>query len=147
MVVIKILCKYGYLLLLCAIISCGSSNNNVIPEPSDLIDKETMTNIITDLHIADAGVQRLYLPPDSAEQLVKIYYAAIAQKYGISFATINNSFNYYLSKPALLDSMFTKSIEKLSTLESQARAEFIKTQNLNTDTLTNNSVPIKVIKP
>ncbi len=144
---IKILCKYGYLLWLCAIISCGGSNNNVIPEPTDLIDKETMTNILTDLHIADAGVQRLYLLPDSAEQLVKIYYATIADKYGIPFETINNSFNYYLSKPALLDSMYIKSIEKLSTLESQARAEFIKTQNLNTDTLTNNSVPIEVIKP
>jgi len=126
-------CKYGILMLYWIITACLNNKSKVIETPDNLISIETMANILTDIHIADAGVQRLFLKQDSTEFVIKKYYALIEKKYQVSFETINQSFNYYLSNPALMDSIYTKAIEKLTAMESSERALFIKNQNYTRD--------------
>ncbi|MFN4082329.1 MAG: DUF4296 domain-containing protein [Bacteroidia bacterium] len=130
----------------CVLVICLNTNCNnkseITTQPQNLIDKETMAKIVADIHVADAGVTRQFLTPDSSEKLAKTYYAIIAKSYNIDFNTINNSFEYYLSEPALMDSIYTKAIEILNTHEATERGRFLKNQQI-TDT-SNITKPIQV---
>lgn len=101
-------------------ISCNRKQGVVTAE---IIPKDSLINIIVDLHLADA----VLLNPITQSKISDIssnrLYKTILNKYGISRERFNNSINFYAETPIVLDSIYDKVIEKLSMIESKGYSD------------------------
>lgn len=85
----------------------------------EIIPKDSLINIIVDLHLADA----ILLNPITQSKISDIssnrLYKTVLDKYGITKERFNNSINFFAETPIVLDSIYDKVIEKLSIIESK----------------------------
>lgn len=107
------------ILLFLAIILFLSCNRKRGVVSSEIIPKDSLINIIVDLHLADA----VLLNPITQSKISDIssnrLYKTVLNKYGITRARFNTSINFYAETPIVLDSIYDKVIEKLSIIESK----------------------------
>jgi len=73
--------------------------------PSELIQEEEMTEILYDIHVADAYISMIYVP-DSARRVAAAYYKGIYKKYDIDSALYAKSLNYYSERPDVFSKMY-----------------------------------------
>ncbi|MFN9518711.1 MAG: DUF4296 domain-containing protein [Bacteroidota bacterium] len=107
-----------YIILL-AFASC-TLQKPVKPEaPANLLPAQKMTEVRTQIHLADALVSSMHQANDSALIQRKSMYALIYQRAGVSENDFVASFNYYKLMPEQIDSIYAHVIEELGKLESQ----------------------------
>lgn len=135
-------CKYGCLILMLVALSCSSENISE-NKPETMISKEKMAAVLADIHIAEAGVNRQMLTSDSTTKLFQMFYGIISKKHDINFKDFLENYEYYLSKPVLMDSIYNKAIEILNSTEANERANFLKNNQSAKDT-SNITIPIQV---
>ena len=96
--------------------SCNKKQKEI---PAEIIQKDSMVNIIVDLHLADA----ILLNPLTQSKISDIssnrLYKTVLDKYNITRERFNKSIDYYAETPAVLDSIYDKVIEQLSLIESK----------------------------
>ncbi len=78
--------------------------------PADVLSPQKMTEIITDLQLADAAYKLDMLPESYANQPQK-YFVEILATHQTDSATYNRSMRYYAEKPKLLKKIYF-SVEK-----------------------------------
>lgn len=91
------------LLLFCTIIffaSCGDGT------PNDVIGKEEMTSLLTDLHLADGYTSTLY-GGDKAKEIAATY-KAIYKKYNTDSLQVRKSLSFYTANPQVLQLMYVQ---------------------------------------
>ncbi|GAB4448161.1 MAG: hypothetical protein Fur0028_03190 [Bacteroidales bacterium] len=96
--------------------SCSRKQKEI---PSEIIQQDSLVNIIVDIHLADA----ILLNPLTQSKISDIssnrLYKTVLDKYGISRERFNKSIDFYAETPAVLDSIYDKVIEQLSLIESK----------------------------
>jgi hypothetical protein len=101
--------------------------------PDSVIAVEEMIDILCDIHLAEAWV--VEQPADSVPNTQKLasYYAGIFLSHGISEEEYKRSFQYYTSKPVLMNHIYNKATEKLNLLESQHRNNATQNKNIKSN--------------
>jgi hypothetical protein len=118
------------ILLLCTI-SCSNNEDN-----QKIIDKNTMIEVLVDIHLADAtlSIANLKINRDTSE--IELYYGDVLKKYRITQNQIDNSLKYYTSRPKEFEKIYEKVSEKLAKMES----EFLQKQPKNEDPVKGDSI-------
>ncbi len=102
------------LLIFSFFISCHSTE----PTPANIIPKDSLVNIIVDLHLADA----VLLNPKTQSKISTVpsneLYQTVLKKYHLRKERFIQSMNYYAEKPDVLDSVYYDVIEHLSLIQS-----------------------------
>lgn len=104
--------------------ACQSGQHEITDKPSDLLNRKEMALILSDIHIAEAGVATTTLYGDSLLQRNMDDYALIFKKNGVDEKQFRSSFTYYLSRPAELDSVYQEVLAKLNHLEATHQPGF-----------------------
>jgi len=78
--------------------------------PADILPPGKMTEIITDLQLADAAYKLQMLPPAYKDQPIK-YFVEILATHQTDSVTYNKSMLYYAENPKLLQIIY-KGVEK-----------------------------------
>lgn len=111
-------------------LSC-THNNNVVPK--GIIAPDKMGKVLTDFHLADA-VSNQNFPvkgvSDSIAWKNKSFRNVILRKYYIDTATFDRSFNYYVQRPAEMDSIYSKMISDLNRLQTRLSPDDSKVRAL-----------------
>ena len=102
---------YGFAILLTACTRNEMSKH----VPANVIKPEPMAELLADLHIADAGVSVEITKSDSAEIVRASYFYALLKKYNSSQEEFEESMEFYLSRPALLQDIYEKVNEIINT--------------------------------
>ncbi len=102
-------------------LSCTNDGLQSVKKPSDLVSRETMANIMADMHMADAGLSANNLTPDSIKRMNAGYYDFVLNKYQTSQESFEASFDYYLSIPMEMDTIYTFIVDELNKRETQSR--------------------------
>ena len=85
-----------------------------------MLNKDQMSDIIGDLHIADAlAAQKGIGNKDSISQFKVTYRDWVFRKYGVTDEQFQTSFDFYAANPVLLDSVYADVVTKLSAKESE----------------------------
>ncbi|MFI5221494.1 MAG: DUF4296 domain-containing protein [Bacteroidia bacterium] len=114
--------KYLSLFILLILFSCSPENSgNKLPE--GILSKEKMTDMLADIHTAEALVRMTPHLGDTNTQTVINYYAFIYKKHGVSEADFKKSFEFYVHQPILFDSIYSDVITKLSDKEVRVRGK------------------------
>ncbi|MBW7844775.1 MAG: DUF4296 domain-containing protein [Bacteroidia bacterium] len=112
--------KYLFLFInLVLFVACAPKENNVVP--ADVISQETMQQILTDMHLAEAMAARNQESADTVAARALGYYEKIYTKYKITESEFMKSYDFYTQHPVLLDSIYSKMIDELSIKEAFLR--------------------------
>lgn len=124
--------KINYLLLLFLFYSCSK---NTEPKPKNLLDKETMTNLIYDMNMLEAA--QGYIPRVLNENKIKPK-EFIYKKYEIDSLDFVQNNRYYASNVEMYKRMYDdvtkrilaekESIQKIIEEEQKATKEKLKTK-------------------
>lgn len=136
--------KYGkFIFLLLFTIACKTKNDK---KPDDLIEKEKMVNILTDIHRTEGFVNNLsFQSTDTTQFFFRKMEADIFKKYAVDTSAYYQSYKYYLINPEDFKEIYegvVKQITAKNKVDSLAESKIKKVQ---IDTLKKDSS--KIIKP
>ncbi len=97
--------------------SCGGDEEQVTI-PADVLPKEKMAMVITDVHLAEAEADLKTLPDSSSTG--KIGFEKIYEKNQISKAQYDTSLSFYVDHPELLNEVYEIVLNELSKRQGEA---------------------------
>jgi hypothetical protein len=113
--------KYSYLVILLSLFACSPQQTEA---PSHLLNQSQMSDIIADMHLADAIASANKLGNmDSLNQESSNLNAFILNKYQVTKEQFDESFAFYKKDPLLMDSVYAEVITKLSRKEMEYRGK------------------------
>ncbi|HEY4198779.1 MAG TPA: DUF4296 domain-containing protein [Mucilaginibacter sp.] len=109
------------------------------PAPGEIIKKDRMVTLLTEIHIVDGSMYNLMQVPDTLYKYGTGRYMAVFKKYNTDSVQFRKSFKYYSARPDLMQSIYeqvsknikqkTDSLNKLSneqmTAANKRRADSI----------------------
>jgi len=114
------------LLLFFTIVLTSCSKKQVVV-PEDVISRDTMIVILSEIHLAEASIQVLSVDMnDSTQNAAYGLYRYIFQKHKITDADFKRSFDFYQSNPAYFHEMYNDVITRLSEDQAKASSSLIK---------------------
>ena len=115
-----------YFLTFLACFSLYACTSPVSPAPADIIPEAKMTNMLVDIHVAEAQVDHMGLISDTSAVYFKKAQAEIFKKNKVTEKQFHKSYDYYLHNVSELDKIYAKVVDSLSLKEVEA------TNKLNT---------------
>lgn len=91
-------------------------SNNKVPE--SVIGPEKMSEVLSDIHLADGAMKANYIIGDSAKRIAPYLYKEVMEKHGVDSAKFQESLNFYFEYPEKMEYVYRLVNEKLSKLES-----------------------------
>jgi hypothetical protein len=86
--------------------------------PENIIKPAEFTSLMIQLHLAEAGVIALNLPPDTANALFKKTKADVLTRKKVREADFEKAFQYYSEHPVEMDKIYAAVVDSLSLRES-----------------------------
>lgn len=104
---------YCFLLILCYLqfVSCGEEET-AVPIPDNILSKEKMAQVITDIHIAEAEANLKTLPDSTSKQ--PIGFQPIFEADSITKEQYEESLSFYIEHPKLLNEVYEDVLNELS---------------------------------
>ncbi len=119
-----------FLMLLVLLSGCYKVNKDVVKKPENLIPKDKMADILTDMEIIQGvAVYNKTHYPGGYASIEKGYYSVLFNRYHVTKEQITASLNYYNSKGDEMAAIYEKVLEKLG----QKQAEVDMEQRINED--------------
>ncbi len=116
---VRLAALFGLILLF----SCKQKTTEI---PEGIISRDSMINIMVDIHLADA----VLLNPMTQSKIGDIpsnnLYKSVMDKYHIKKERFDKSMGFYSDNPVMLDSMYDGVIEKLSMIQSVGYKDSLK---------------------
>ncbi len=85
------------------------------PRPEHLIGEKKMVNILYDLHLSEALLERFrYNDPDSLKLNINDLYRSVLNKYHIEDSVLAKSIIYYSSYPKVYERIYAKVIDRMN---------------------------------
>ena len=109
-------CFAGFLFLLLCLFSCNSKDD-VIVAPERLIDPEQMAEVIVDINLVEAQLTEIQFLQSLVKDSVRSYYSGLFLKHNITQEQLNENLQYYVSRGAIMDSIYDNAINMLSEME------------------------------
>ena len=100
-------------LLLICLFGASCSNSNKIKIPADIIAKDTMAGILTDVHLVQAS-QRMGITIDTADTGAFTSFIYVWKKHHITEAEYKKSLDFYTHNPGILDSIYETVLTNLN---------------------------------
>ncbi|GAB3747950.1 DUF4296 domain-containing protein [Spirosoma pomorum] len=91
-------------------------------KPDNLLPEETMVNVLTDIHLAEARVGQMGLRSQDSSNIVYMRLEKqIFQKYKLDTARYNASYRYYSTHPREMEAVYKVITARLQKKLDQAR--------------------------
>lgn len=108
---------FPFLFAVIALISCGEKEAT-IEIPANILPKEKMVQVLTDVHLAEAEANLRTLPDSTSKE--PIGFQKIFDKDSITKKQYEESLTFYIDHPVLLDSIYTQVLNELSKMQGNA---------------------------
>jgi len=105
-----------YVWVLMAFLLLGCENEEI---PSYILSSDKMTNVLMDIHIAEAKTIMRGLPPDSGKMLFRLYEDSVFKKHHITRAKFDSSYKYYTSHMDVFNKVYASVVDSLSLREAR----------------------------
>ncbi len=119
--------KFLLLFLSASILACNSFDS-LSGADAQVLSKEQMIQVLTDIHIAEAKVSDLAMSGDTVTITQAKYYQVVYDKNNTNAKQFENSYKYYTTQPVMLDSIYQQVITNLAVLENTHKNDFMHSQ-------------------
>jgi hypothetical protein len=122
---VKILTKKIFFLLGITLMTIACDNDSKIPKGA--IDRKTMAKMLADIHLVEAKVSRMtFQDYDSTKVAYKELELQVMKKYKTDTATYRASYNYYVTNPELMTSIYDETLANLEAMRKQNKKKLKK---------------------
>lgn len=83
---------------------------------------DRMTEVLTEIHLAITGSEVVWKEPAEREARRPALQEAVLAKHGLSRALFYESYTYYVERPKLMDSLYSRVIARLDSLQPNEQA-------------------------
>lgn len=104
--------KLGFILLL-FVSSCSPGKESKM-RPAWLLPEDKMIDILTDIHITEAGAALTPVHPDTLLRYIPGYHNRIFQKNGVKPEEFKVSFEWYLDNPLEMEKVYEGVLSRLA---------------------------------
>ncbi|MBI2966385.1 MAG: DUF4296 domain-containing protein [Bacteroidetes bacterium] len=87
--------------------------------PPDIIPRDKMVKIFTDVQIGEAHIQIRGLPADT----IALLYQSILAQYGVSQDEFRKSFTFYTEHPDILEKVYEEVLNELSKRHAEMQSK------------------------
>lgn len=97
------------MLLMLAVIACKPESQSGVATPQKMLSEKEMLDILTEVQIANAAVERKAgANPDLKQKQRQVYLTAIFEKFKVEPTLFYENYNYYSSRPELMDTIYAQ---------------------------------------
>ena len=89
------------------------------PAPDDLIPPETMVELLTQIHLTEAKIGVLSLPPDTAALYFQYQRQRLFAGHQVDSARFRRSYEHYLNHIDQIDDIYAAVVDSLGAIESR----------------------------
>jgi hypothetical protein len=89
--------------------ACNSDN-----KPDDALSVDEMIMILKEFHLGEGSISQLRLSGDQRTEMREGLYDKLLEKYSIERETFYSSYEYYLTQPTVMDTIYTRIIDQLN---------------------------------
>ncbi|MBV6641498.1 MAG: DUF4296 domain-containing protein [Cyclobacteriaceae bacterium] len=97
-------------LIICLFIAFSCSKEKL---PEGVLDKDKMTEVLMEIHLLEAKIQKLYLPLDSGMVVFKHYETKLLEDLGVTQETYDKSLIYYVDHSEDLGKIYDRIVDSL----------------------------------
>ena len=105
--------------LLISLFSASCAHQNESAVPADIISKDTMILILTDIHLLESSLNLRIFEDRKLMNARNAIKPKIYRDYGVTKAQFYKSYDYYANKPLLIDSIYTDVISEISKQQAK----------------------------
>ena len=87
--------------------------------PDSILSKEEFSSLLMELYLAEAKLNGLSIPRDSASKLFIPYEDSLMRKSGVPDSILRNTYQYYFDHPQELEKVYEIVIDSLSLREKK----------------------------
>ena len=110
--------RWRIILLMIGLAACSSDD-----KPKNLIDQNTMVNIMTDIHLIEAEINNIHLQhQDSSVFMYQKLKVKMLKKYNTDTSVFNASFKYYVLNPDKMKPIYSEVKKKLEEIKKRTIA-------------------------
>jgi len=102
---------------------CTEKLNKNPPSPENLIPKDKMIELLTDIHLAEAAIFSKQKLGENIDIVKYDFYFFILEKYQISPEQFKQSFRYYQADLEVFDEIYMEVITLLSKKKDQLKSD------------------------
>lgn len=106
-------------LLLLGIFLAFTSCSNEVKRPEEIIPPDTLSQMLIEIHIAEAKVNQSKLPRDSALSYYVFLESEIMNKYNVDTSRYHQSMRYYTENIRQLDEIYEVVLDSLNLRKSK----------------------------
>lgn len=96
--------------------ACTSPEEPAVPKK--YLPEKKMVDMLVDIHIVEGAKVGRRIMSDTL--LADVYFAKVYDKHGVSKDEFTRSFEYYSSKPAMMNKVYEKVLDSLNKVDVQA---------------------------
>lgn len=134
----------SFLIIIPFFISCYHENNDDIKKPETFISFDKMTEMLTDIQIAEGIiVNNRAIRENNDSEFKDSMYAKIFQHYGVSPTVFKENINYYNNDPAVMEDIFDIVLANLSKEQSQIQMEAAEEDESEAELIKTDSTLVK----
>lgn len=105
----------GVQLLFCLFLFAACNPREiVIDKPKDLIPKDSLTSLLTDLVVLEAHIQSKYMQLNNYTEIMSKSGDSLLKKHGLTYDRFQSSMMYYGQLPHTMDTIYTNVIDTLT---------------------------------
>jgi len=97
--------------------------------PPNIIKRDKMVNLLTDLHILDGNMYNIAQVPDSIQKYGTNGYLALFKRYHTDSAQFRRSYKYYTTQPFEFQAMYDQILDNLTRKTDSLRKRQYRQKN------------------
>lgn len=118
--------------LMLAFLSCDEP---VVSKPKNLVSRDKMINILTDIHLAEAIYQTRRFSSDRIMRLTDTdFYYSVLKKHNVPDSTFEMSLIYYTSTPKEYEKIYSRVLNRLNEMEQKFENKELQPIDIGSDT-------------
>lgn len=115
-----------HLLIYLVLFGCWAGCREAAPP---VLDERTMQAVLTDIHLADAWVEKGGGTLMERTMLREGVYDEVLARYDLDRETFYRSYRYYLEEAVTLDSIYVRMVRDLEAMEMDLQRERMQNKN------------------
>lgn len=102
--------------------SCYHENHPEVETPEQLISRDDMVNILTDIYVTEGILAYQRMNKTLTEEISAHYYKVVFEEHQINHLILKENLRYYNSKPEVMEEILEEVLANLSRLQAEIMA-------------------------
>lgn len=105
--------RHFFIIFTCLLLLASCADKSKAFKPEHLLTEQEMTDVMTDVQILEADINRRKADGKRTDGMAESYYSQLFEHYGITDSIFNQNLRYYTEHPEVLERIMDSVTQRL----------------------------------